>query len=523
MEKIISYIRKNITLIEIIPVVLIVAFFPWISRVNFMQNDDWNRTTSVVRFLSGDASLLQVTATTFYTQGILGFLFSIIFGWKNLPFLTLFISVFNFYIFGKILKDHFNLNIFESIVISLVFFFTPLHIYSSIGFMTENYTMFFMLLAMYFLLQYEKDKKPRSFFMFNVSGILSFFTKQNGIIVNFAYIPYLLFKKRFKEALVQATNVGGLLCYYFNYFPRTEEMHDKGFIFENFTEPDYIYSLIYGILLVTVSFLLPFVFNFVVNIFFENRKKIANIVFILISAGVLFFSLNKYFAPEELAWEEYPYFENTFERTGFFPRSIEGTKYYFKWNYDIFKYWELGSKILISFLLPCLLFSRKKVINFYSISIVGYLMLMVLTERFYDRYIIPLVPLGILFLVTFKNKDSNLKYLYLASNIVFVTFIAFISFQMAADFIVTNNYVWGRSETLVENGIQAKNIGATMAWGRLYGKSEKYKFLFTFDSPDTYPEILENYELFEEKHTSFRGSIFVEPKIYLYREKEAVY
>ena len=36
-----------------------------------MQNDDWNRTTSVIRFLSGDFSLLQKTATTFYTQGIL--------------------------------------------------------------------------------------------------------------------------------------------------------------------------------------------------------------------------------------------------------------------------------------------------------------------------------------------------------------------------------------------------------------------------------------------------------------------
>jgi hypothetical protein len=488
-----------------------------------MQNDDWNRTTTVVRFLSGDTSLLQVTSTTFYVQGILGFLFSIIFGWEKLPFLTLFISVFNFYIFAKILTDHFKLDKFRSIIIALVFFFTPLHIYSSIGFMTENYTIFFMLLALYFLLRHEKDRKPLTFLTFNLFGIFSFFTKQNGIILSFAYIPYLLIKKRYREAFLQTTVVGSLLLYYFKLFPRTEGMYSKGFTYENFAVPEYAYSLICGILIYAVSFLLPLVFNFVINSLFENRKKVWKIIFILFSAGLLYFVLNKYFVAGQLAWEEYPYFENTFERTGFFPRSIRGTKYHFRFNYDIFRFWDISSKILLSLLIPCLILSWKKVINIYSISIFGYLLLMVFTEQFFDRYILPLIPLGILFFMTQKEKKSNLRYLYLATNFLFALFTGFLSLQMAADFIVTNNYVWGRSEVLVDEGVSPENIASTMAWDRLHGIKSEPDFIFSFDSPDKNPEILDQYALFEEKDTSFRGSIFVEPKLYLYMKKGIEY
>ncbi|HNV97666.1 MAG TPA: glycosyltransferase family 39 protein, partial [bacterium] len=362
-----------------------------------MQNDDWNRTTSIVRFLSGDTSLLQVTSTTFYTQGILGYLFSMFFGWQKLPYLTFIISVLNFYIFAKILSDHFNQSKIKSSIISLIFFFTPLHIYSSIGFMTENYTMFFMLIAIYFLQSYEKGGQKKDFLIFNLAGVLSFFTKQNGIIINFAYIPYLLFKKRYKEAFVQTFVIGLLFSYYFFLFPRTEGMLDKGFIYENISDWKYAYSLIYGIILVSFSFVLPFVFNFVYEVLVKNKKKLFSLIFIFISAGILFFVLNKYFSPGKISWEEYPYFENTFERTGFFPRSIMGTKYYFKWNYDIFRYWDLGSKIILAMFIPVLLLSKKKVINIYSISAVGYLILMVFTEVFFDRYILPLIPILILF------------------------------------------------------------------------------------------------------------------------------
>lgn len=519
MSRIFSFLKKHISLHEIIFIVLLVLFLPLISKVNFMQNDDWNRTTSIVRFLSGDTSLLQVTSTTFYTQGILGFLFSMIFGWKKLPYLTFIISVLNFYMFAKILSDHFNQSKIKSSIISLVFFFTPLHIYSSIGFMTENYTMFFMLVAIYYLQSYEKNGQKKDFLIFNLAGILSFFTKQNGIIINFAYIPYLILKKRYKEALIQVLIIGLLFSYYFFLFPRTEGMLDKGFIYKNFSDWKYAYSLIYGIILVSFSFVLPFVFNFVYEVIVKNKKKLLPLLIIFVSAGILFFVLNKYFGPGKISWEEYPYFENTFERTGFFPRSIMGTKYYFKWNYDIFRYWDLGSKIILAMFVPALLLSKKKVINIYSISAVGYLILMVFTEVFFDRYILPLIPILILFFISLYDEVRNTGFI---KNLVLVGFFVmtmFVSVQMANDFVVSNNYVWGRSESLVKEGIKPKNIKATMAWNKLYGLNDKPEFFFSFSSPEIEPDYLKNYSLFEEKKLGFSGSAFVDPVIYLYKIK----
>jgi hypothetical protein len=80
------FLSKHFPVFEIVTVILFLLFFKMISKVNFMQNDDWNRTTSVLRFMSGDTSLLELTATTFYVQGMLGVVFASIFGINKLPF-----------------------------------------------------------------------------------------------------------------------------------------------------------------------------------------------------------------------------------------------------------------------------------------------------------------------------------------------------------------------------------------------------------------------------------------------------
>ena len=196
-----------------------------------------------------------------------------------------------------------------------------------------------------------------------------------------------------------------------------------------------------------------------------------------------------------------------------------GTKYHFKWNYDIFKYWDLSSKIILAMFIPALLVNRKKAINVYSISAVGYLILMVFTEVFFDRYILPLIPILILFFMSMYDEVKNTGFI---KNLVLVAFLivtTFISFQMANDFVVSNNYVWGRSESLVKEGVKPENIKATMAWQKLYGLNEKPEFFFSFSSPETEPEYFKNYSLFEEKNLGFRGSVFVNPVIYLYRAK----
>ena len=517
ISKVYEYLKKHISLIEVVSLVLFIVFMPLISKVNFMQNDDWNRTTSVIRFLSGNFQLIQKTATTFYTQGNIGYFFSLIFGWKRLPFLTLLFSVFNFYVFSRILCDHFKLSKVKSCILSLLLFFTPLHIYSSIGFMTENYTLFFILLSIYFFLSYEKSQKSKHFILFNVSGLLAFFSKQNGIIVQVASISYFLIKKKYREALVQLGFILVTIGYYYFLFPRTDEMRDKDFLFENILNRQYSFSLVYGMLLVLSSFILPILFAFVLNAYFNNRNRIKLIAILLVSSVLCFVLLNKWFAPGKISWEEYPYFENTFERTGFFPRSISGTKYQFRWNYDLFRYWDLTSKMLLSLTLPFLFLYRKKIINIYSISIVGYVFLMIFVKTFFDRYLLPLIPLAILFFLYLKPIEIKLDKVFLITTSVFIIFTVILSSQMAMDFVLTNNYIWSKSESLVKQGVAPNQIKATMSWDKLYGFSTENKYLFSFDDYIKNPDLKSKYILEESKEIIYFSNIFISPVVYLYK------
>ena len=144
---------------------------------------------------------------------------------------------------------------------------------------------------------------------------------------------------------------------------------------------------------------------------------------------------------------------------------------------------------------------------------------MVFTETFFDRYLLPLIPLLILFFLSITDVRKNLEYLINSSLVIFMVFSIFLSTQMANDFVVSNNYVWGRSENLVKDGVKPESIEATMAWQKLNGLSGSPEFFFSFSGPDTEPNYLENYYLFEEKSLGFKGSVFVNPMVYLYKKK----
>jgi hypothetical protein len=487
-----------------------------------MQNDDWNRTATVVRFLNGNFTLNPKTATTFYSQGFIGAFFSLVFGFKNLPFLTLLISILNFYIFAKILTKNFKIKTIKANIVSLIFFFTPLNIYSSIGFMTENYTMLFILLSIYLFLEYEKNYKFRDLLLFNLSGMLAFFSKQNGIILQAASIPYFLFKKKYKEALIQTFFIITIFGYYYLFFPRTPEMRSKDFVFENLKNIKYAYSLTYGILLVMTSYLLPLLLNLIYKTYFQQKINKKTLLIYLGISVFLFFLLNQLFEPRRLWIREYPYFQNTFERTGFLPRSLMGTKYQFIGNYKLYLFWDFISKIVLALTLPCIFFYRKKILNIYSISIGGYILLMVFVKVFYDRYLLPLFPLTILFLISLENmKKEKLFYLF---TLPFLLFTSFFSIQLATDFIISNNYIWSKSEEIVrEFDVPPERIRGGRAWGKLHDTTtyelENYDYLFSFDSPEKNPENMKMFELIEVKDVGVSGSIFIDPKVFLYKKK----
>lgn len=502
-------------LAEIVSIVLFLVLIPLYSYVNFYQNDDWNRNTTIIRFLSGDFTLLNVTATTFYSQGFLGFIWAYFLGPDKIPYLTLLVSVLNFYIFYQILKFFSKLSIFSNLIISLILFFNVFHIYSSIGFMTENYLLFFFLFSIYFYLKFEKTAKIFDLIISNIFAFISFYAKQNALIFPVGLALYFLIQKRYKEFKITVISIFLTLGSYYFLFPRTGEMKDKDFNFSNILNFDYSYSLIYSILIYLSFFSLPLIFGWLIKEFSKFDKK--KFITISITTIALFISLNYFFKPGLISWEEFPYLENTFERTGFLPRTVEGTKYQFKYNYDLYFYIDLFSKVFLSIFLSLFIYNLKKSLSPFILSLIAGLGLMLFVSVFFDRYILLLVPLFYLTIIKFIDFDSIILKISLSFYLIFV---AFFSYLLAADFIYTHNYIWSKSQELIQSSNARPNeINSSGAWNRLH-KNNSSKYLFSYDDLKKNKELGITYNLIENKEISFIGNLFINPKIYLYKLKD---
>lgn len=518
--------------------------------LNFMQNDDWVYYKMVESFLNGNFSLDPISAPTFYTQGILAFLFSRLFGLVNLPYLTLFISFLCFILFVHILKRFYIKSMFLSFILGLLLIFNPWFLYSSIGFMTENYFLFFTLLNIYLFLDLEDyisvaySNKNSNSKKYNYQGIikvfllfftitLSFLLRQVAMVFPIALGIYWLLTKNYKFSFISILYFVFLYSFYVLFFPRTAEMFEKPLQFQHILDFKYSFSLIYASLIVLCATFLPLFLNFIFNNFLINHikdlkiksiydtklKLFLVILLIFISSVVIYFTLNNNFHPRTVSWGEFPYLENTWERTGLYPRGVIGTKYQFKWNYDLYYYWDLMSKIVISVFISYILlfFKKSKLIEFSLIFIVLYFGIMLLTETFYDRYLLVLLPFVIIFFAKFI-KQNIFEYIIL---LPFIVFLGFYSYQLTMDFILVNSYIWNRSNNLVvTEGIEPKMVQGTNAWKLNYKNIERnYIYDFSYDSQVINPEYKTYYDLVEIKEIEYPLNIFIEPKIYLYKKK----
>lgn len=500
---------------EIISVLLLLITIPFYVNVNFMQNDDWAYYQNIQNFLSGNFYLIPKTAPTFYTIGILATLWSSIFGVTFLPFLTLLISVGNFYIFTKILEMKFKLSKFSNIFISLILLTNFLHSYSSIGFMTENYLVFFLLLSILYFEKFQKFQNLRNLHLSNLFSVLTFFVKQSGLIFICATAVYFLIKKDFQKLKIQIAYLASISIFYFFIFPKTSEMVKKNFVLDNLARPDYMFSLIYGILIYLAFFTLPLIWNFISEFAIQNKNNYKKLVLTIVLVSSAYFYFNNSFKPENLAWQEFPYFENVFERTGFLPRTITGTKYQFKFNFDYYSYSDLISKVSVAFVMVLLVLNYRKIINVYAIAIFGFMFLMLFAYPFFDRYIIYVLPLAILLLADFYS-DKLFGKIILG---IFVLYQSYFSYFLVRDFIQTHNFVWSRSEKIsLEDG--SFDMKSTGAWTNTYGRNRMSpKYIFTYDSLKKNPGMKETYDLVETYKVEFRGNLFIEPAVYLYKRK----
>jgi hypothetical protein len=508
-------------MIKKISLVLFLICLPLSLKITFPQNDDWVYYGMVENFLNGNFVLDPISAPTFYVQGLMGLAFAAIFTINRLPVLTLLVSILGFNVFYMILLRITNHKAI-SLVLSLLFFFNPLFVYSMWGFMTENYFLLFVLLSIYFYTVYEDNKSRKSLLVLYFMVSLAFMVKQAALFLPLGFSLYSLLKKDLRQFFNHLLGFTGLFGLYLSFFPRTKEMFQKSLQFQHFSESDYVYALVYGSLLLLVAFLLPLVITTMFSAAKKAKSKSTIVLGILIVITYVIFNfLNNKYEPNKVSWGEFPYLENTFERTGFYPRGIGGTKYQFRGIFDLYKYWDLFAKIAISGLLVSLIVVGRKRLNVYGVLIMTCLGLMVVTETFYDRYLLPLVPLLILYLITALGTDlkniSKALYLFVWG---FVGFLAFYSYQFSMDFVLSNKYVWEKSTELVQTkNVEPAQVQGTNAWKLVYGGvKSKYVYDFSYDSQNVNAGYKCCYEIIEEKKIEFPLSFFIEPKVYLYKK-----
>jgi hypothetical protein len=489
---------------------IFITYIPLIAKVNFMQNDDWYYYSQVALFLQGSFRLIPQIAPIFYLQGIIASLFSLFFGLNSIPVLTLFVALLNVYIFYLILTNILENRILTPLLLSAIFFFNPLFQYSLIGFMTEQYFLLFLLCSIYLFLKYQKIGTTEYLIASNISIFLGFLVRQVSVVFSVTAFLYFLINRKWKTALYQAFFSLFLLFLYI-LIPKTPEMLSKTYQLHHLLNFHYIYAVLYAVILYLTAFSIPILIVVLTRVLLKTGR--IKLLAIILLAVTLYLVLQIPFRPMSVSWGEFPYFENTWERTGFLPRDIIGTKYQFKGIFDLYGYWDTASKIVLSIFISTLLLIkdlRKKLINFEAIYIFVYILLMFFTVTFYDRYIIIMLPVALIWLAKMFDKNRFFENILMG---FFVIFIAFYSLNLTSDFVLRENYIWSRATKL------QGEVSANSAWNEKNNINPiTARYLFSYDSPKVGGNKLEGFTLIEVKDIKFPFSFFIQPRIYLYEK-----
>jgi len=480
-----------------VTIALILILVPLILKVDFVQNDDWNRNLTVQEFLKGNFRLLEVTATTFYSQGILGTIFLYIFSLQptNLPVLTLIISGLNFFITALIYYEHYEKNFAKSVFLGLILFFFPLHFYSIIGFMTENFLLFFALLSIYAFYNIQvKNPYIKYILLTNMFWVLAFFSKQTALILPIAFISQSVFhilltllqnknsrnlqdnKKNLKTAIITTVFLIMTILVYILIFPKTEIMlGEKSINLELLLDKKHVFSHFYATMAYIGLFTLPVLISFIAN----SYKKIHFKKFItasLVGAG-FFMYLKQKFLTSAFFFKVFPYYPNTFTPQGFFTEGLKGEKILGMYQ-NIFPY--IGpiaiAMLTVAGVLGSLLFYmqlKKKNIQilntvftfeFFALIMSG--MLFAITPFVFDRYILLFLPIGLFYLLKIEHSLLN-KHVSITILAIFLTVFSWISIDYGIEYIDRQEKIWRAAETIRQSDGE-KNIQVTYAYDKYY-------------------------------------------------------
>lgn len=199
---------------------------------NYPVNDDWDFMLHVKYFSEGKFVKNSLIDASFILQGLLGLLWTNIFGlsFDSLRILTILFFIIFLVGFNKILILY-NLNNTTKFVANTALLINPYTISSSLSFMTEIYFLSFMIWSLFFFLKNTENQTKTNFYLAIFLASSSILIRQFGILILLTYALYYLFiEKKSKNINLLIIATGLIIPFSINLmFPIVGTNFNSGF------------------------------------------------------------------------------------------------------------------------------------------------------------------------------------------------------------------------------------------------------------------------------------------------------
>lgn len=523
-----SFISKKyfIVISLYLTVVFLVAPFK-----NVTINDDFLFYIQVKAFLINIFKLNVLIDPSFISQGILGYIWSLIFGFSiiKLRILTMLCTCVLIYVLGQILEE-LKIDSKISVLTMLCVAFNPLLFTSSLTFMTDTYFLMYAFISIFFYLKYFSNNSIKFLILGSSFSGLAFLTRQIGLVPFIAFIPIFLFRKHelkniIKELFLILTPI--FLCIAVLYFwPKYTALdgNDNG---PNpiFIESKFIFERVFREIPLSITIiafsLLPLVW--VVKV----KPKILHILFICIS----FLIINIVFKFDLFPLGNVFYIEGLYAKTGFRSNLSIFDNVLFKLFLSFVVSFSIVTVVRLLIMGLIFLIRRRKASiqdMFLILCSLGFSGTVIISTDIYDRYFLPLIVVLIVFiskfLPAFSRFTKTLSFFIIGLLILLNIFLNF-------EYFKSNDLKWNQAnkireitgfrDSILVDGVYSKytrsfETSDYSGLGETLKKSYEQKCFvqqYTLDGTGFVFNTVNNVETFLEKK-------FDNPKIYDRKKKD---
>lgn len=494
---------------------------------DFPLNDDWSYSLTV-KYLVEDGKYIlnDWLAGPMATQMLWGALFCIPFGFSfsALTISTLVLGLAGI-IFTYLLIRMISGSEFFAILSAAIIMTNPLYVNLSATFMTDIPFYAFSVISLYYYFHFQKYRDYKSLYIGIVFALLATFIRQYGLIIPMAFLfTEALYLKQFgrKSLIIHFVGLTIILTAYILYGEFLDGIDQKprffrspmdlltdsvsGFLWKFFTRTG-------AMLIESGLWLFPLVIYWISCEINNLKKHYKTLLVVLV---IFLFPMIRVFG-------DMPGGNILFD-TGLGPLTTMDI-YFGESSPDIFSIpyiWYIIRAVALMGGISIVLLANIRIIELFksgkdqpdigqqkdhpvkltSIALILlYSGISMISFTYFDRYIIPLLLMAMMFLPNFSTRNESLKTPYAMISII--TMILFLSFGILGTrfYLSWNNTKWELVQGLIESGIEATSIDGGHEVNGWYGaemdkqgrwNTENMIYVITFSELNGYKVLVEH-------------------------------